>query len=698
MQRPALIFEYSPLFLIICILLGLGYAIVLYKKQGPWGANWNKVLFGTRWLAVTVISMLLVSPILKQVQNEIEKSTFVIAIDNSRSVTSNVDSASWKQVAGEIEARADELEALDFEVEFRSISQKRLADLSEIEFQEPSTNLYDLLKDVNADFEGRNLGGILLFSDGIHNQGLLPTYANYGHKIYSLAVGDTVPKSDIVLSSLLYNKISYQGNKFPLVAQLTQRGFTGETVTVTVSKGNNVLASRQARLSEERSLTEIRFEIDAKVSGYQSYTVSVERKDREFNGQNNQMKAYVEVIEGQEKIALVAAAPHPDIKSIRAAIESNENYSFHQFILSLPQDVRALRDSKDKFDLVIYHQLPGRRGVSLPFIQRFKQQETSTLWIYGGLTDLNRLNSVNDLAFIKAVAGEYDEILAVYNPAFGNFSLSSELQRSFNNFPPLTVPFGRFELKENAGVMLQQRVGSLNTNKPLVVVKGSEPRSGLILGSGLWRWKLTAYAQENDNELFNELISKLVQFLSSKEDKRKFKLYPLKNEFTTNEPVIFESEAYNDLYERIYGNKIDLQLQDEDGNASNYTYIPSEGNTRYAINGLKEGVYQYTASTILDGETLAVAGEFLVKEIQLEELNLTADYDLLRKLARKSGGNFFTIDEMDELKTTLTNEKSQGTIHSDTKYLPFINLRWIFFLILLLISGEWFIRKYNGSY
>ena len=698
MQRPALIFEYSPLFLIICVLLGLGYALLLYKKQGPWGAFWNKVLFGTRWAAVTVISMLLVSPILKQVQNEIERSTFVVAIDNSRSVPSSVDSTQWEDISKEIEARAGELKEQDFNIEFRSITKKRLASLSEVEFQEPSTDLYDLLKEVNADYEGRNLGGVLLFSDGIHNQGLLPTYSDYGHKIYSLGVGDTVPKSDIVLSSLLYNKISYQGNKFPLVAQISQRGFTGEPVTVTVNKGNEILATRRVKLAEERALTEVRFEIEAKVSGYQSYTVSVELKDREFNRQNNQAKAYVEVVEGQEKIALVAAAPHPDIKSIRLAIESNENYSFHPFILSLPKDVRALRDSKEKFDLVIYHQLPGSRGVSLPFIQRFQQQKVPSLWVYGGLTDINRLNAINDLAIIKAVAGEYDEITAVYNPAFGNFSLSDKLQRSFNDFPPLTVPFGKINLKENTTVMLHQRVGSLNTNKPLVAVNGTGTRSGLILGSGLWRWKLTAYAQNDDHELFNELISKLVQFLSSKDDKRKFKLYPVKNEFTTNEPVIFESEVYNDLYERIYGNKIDLQLEAENGNRSNYTYIPTEGNTRYAINGLTEGIYTYTGSTAIEGETFTVNGEFLVKEIQLEELNLTADYDLLRKLSQKSGGSFFTVDQMEALKAKLGSEKGQGVIHSDIKYLPFINLQWIFFLILLLVSGEWFIRKYNGSY
>ena len=92
MQRPALIFEHSPLFLIVCILIGLSYAILLYKKHGPWGPIWNRVLFGLRWATATVISILLVSPILKQIKNEIERPTFVIAIDNSSSIQETVDS------------------------------------------------------------------------------------------------------------------------------------------------------------------------------------------------------------------------------------------------------------------------------------------------------------------------------------------------------------------------------------------------------------------------------------------------------------------------------------------------------------------------------------------------------------------------------------------------------------------------------
>ncbi len=652
-----------------------------------------------RWISATLIAILLVSPIWKRLHNEIEKPTYVFAVDNSESLMEGLDSAMWLDTKSRLLNASEELVENDFDIEFRTLSDKRLNNLNDVAFNAKSTDLNDLLKNVNADYEGRNLGGIILVSDGIHNQGLLPTYSYQGKKVHAVGLGDTVPKADIILSSLLYNKISYQGNKFPLVAQINQKGFTGETVSATVFQSGNRIASKSVRLASEQEITEVRFELEAARSGYNGYTVSVEQREGEFNLDNNTKKAYVEVVEGQEKIALIAPAPHPDVKALRSAIESNQNYTFQQFILSIPQDLQRLTSSKEKYDLIILHQLPDRRRLADRFIEQFKKSGASLLWVYGGLTDVRRLNEENNLLFLDLIGGEYDQVTAYYNPGFTSFTLSDDLQRSFDGFPPLTVPFGKITRRENVSDLLNQRVGSLNTNKPLIAISDSDgTRSGLILGSDIWRWKLADYARNDNNELFNELISKLVQYLSSKEDKRKFKFYPITSEFDVNDPVLFESEVYNDLYERVYGNRIDLQITDDTGKKSNYIYIPAEGNTQYALNDLQAGVYRYDASTTLVGERMTASGEFVVREIELEKLNLTADFGLLRKLAENSGGSFFNQSQLDELTNELANEKSQGIIRTDEKYLPFINLQWIFVLILILVSAEWFVRKFSGSY
>ncbi len=219
-----------------------------------------------------------------------------------------------------------------------------------------------------------------------------------------------------------------------------------------------------------------------------------------------------------------------------------------------------------------------------------------------------------------------------------------------------------------------------------------------MLGEGLWQWRLQEFAKYDNTQAFDELLSKLTQYLSAREDKRRFRVYPEKDVFEDTEPVVFETEIYNEIYEEIFGYEISLQLTDEKGETRNYSYITSESNTRYRISNLPEGIYQYQASVDLEGARVASAGEFTVRSLQIETLNLTANHQLLRDLAANSGGQFFDRSEVEGMSAQLRTQEAKGKIYTSEAYLPIINLKWLFFVLLLLVSAEWSIRKYMGSY
>ncbi|HTF21046.1 MAG TPA: hypothetical protein VK658_23385, partial [Chryseolinea sp.] len=178
----------------------------------------------------------------------------------------------------------------------------------------------------------------------------------------------------------------------------------------------------------------------------------------------------------------------------------------------------------------------------------------------------------------------------------------------------------------------------------------------------------------------------------------KFRSYPIKQEFSDSEPVVFESQVYNDIFEPIYGNAINIELTSDTGQKTRYNYTTSAGNTRYQIGGLGEGVYKYVASTKLNNKEERVGGEFAVIARQAELQNLTADFDLLKKMSSNTGGQFYTLSKADDLKTALQAKKAKSVIHTEESYSALVNLKWVFFLLLTLISLEWFARKYFGSY
>ncbi len=127
-----------------------------------------------------------------------------------------------------------------------------------------------------------------------------------------------------------------------------------------------------------------------------------------------------------------------------------------------------------------------------------------------------------------------------------------------------------------------------------------------------------------------------------------------------------------------------------------YTYVTSPSSSRYRIGGLKEGIYRYTASTTLNGSKEQVSGEFLVTAQNLESQNLVADFVLLRKLADQSGGRFYFESELSKLSGDLNTLQAKTLIHSEDSFHPMINLKAVFFLLLFLLSLEWFTRKLFG--
>ncbi len=694
MDNFQLLFESPPWLILFCLLAGAVYAYLQYQPRGPWSTRVNQALAGIRFLLVTILGIILLSPFIKQIRNLVEPPSLVIAIDNSTSVREVEDSLALYDILEELSQVTLELEKQDFAVEVRTLYDKdQPADISLIRFDYPITDVNRLLTEIQSDYEGRNLGGVILMSDGIYNQGISPQFVPYSFRIHTIGLGDTLPKTDLNLQSVLYNKLAYQGNRYPLKAEILNTGFNGEEIVIEVLKGNDLLDSKKVLIEGTNELNEVSFFLDADQKGIQHLVVRVVPKTGEYTYKNNAKHAYVDVVEGKEKILMVANNPHPDIKAVKSAIEKNENYEFHQFIPGIDQF------EDDKYDLVIFHQFPDRQNLYRSYMERLMANNPSVWYIVGTQSNLRQLNAINSMVTITPSGNLTDQVFPVFNQGFERFGFDPELQKTLREYSPATVPFGKYEILPETEVILYQKVGAIETRNPLLVIKvDGDRKTGLMLGEGLWQWRLQEYASNLNQRAFDELISKLVQFLSSKEDKRKFKIYPVKNDIFTNESVVFETETYNDVYEKFYGNKVELIIEDEDGIQSEYSFTPSEFNSQYHLSGLDQGIYRYTATTRLSSGKKSSSGEFTVNELLIEALNLTADHQLLRTISHQTLGQFFKKDQISLLQESLLSQKAQGIIHTQEEFLPIINLKWLLILLVVLVSTEWFVRKYLGSY
>jgi hypothetical protein len=627
-----LIFEYSPWWLPVCIVVGVLYAAILYNRiKVPWSKSLSGFLAVFRFLLVSFISLLLISPFLNQTKNNFEKPLTILAIDNSQSMQLTEDSIKLQTLASSFLDLKEQLLESGYEVQFQSLDNKNLETDSELSFDYPQTDLSLLLRDIQNDFEGRNLGSVALLSDGIYTRGTAPVFTNLTYPVYSIGVGDTIPKKDLILKNVVYNKITYQGNQFPLIVEVLNEGFINDRAAISITHKGKSIASESISFSRNNQLQQVRFLIDAEENGLQRYSISLEQLDEEFTYANNYQQAYIDVIDGKEKILIVAPSPHPDIKSVTAAIEKNENYEVHLYIPGI-QDMPTSELEKE-LDLVILHQGPDKRQRITSYQKKIEDLDLPSLYIIGGQTNIAALNDQIFPNRINAVRNEGDLITTLQNPDFNFFKLSEELSSFMESYPPVRVPFGQVDTDAETSTLLYQRVGSIETTRPLLLFRNADSKkSGVLFGEGLWQWRLFEYSRNQSTVLFDELILKSVQFLSSKEDRRKFRVYPQQNEFIENEPVVLETETYNSLYEPIFGIKVDLTLQNDLINNS-YTFVTSESNSRFVLRDLDPGVYSYSASAIVNEKMENVSGQFVVKTMDLEAINLTADHRLLQELS-----------------------------------------------------------------
>ena len=222
-------------------------------------------------------------------------------------------------------------------------------------------------------------------------------------------------------------------------------------------------------------------------------------------------------------------------------------------------------------------------------------------------------------------------------------------------------------------------------------------KTGFIIGDGLWQWRLQEYAANEKHHAFDLLLGKFFQFIGSKNDKSRFRVTTGSNEYLTGEPVLFQVEVYDAIFEKITGQKIDLEITGKEF-SKKYTFNNSSTDFRYAVEGLTEGLYQFTAQTVLDGKTETVKGKFIVKSTQIEAVNVKADFVLLQNLAKKQNGKFYHEQETGKLLEDLSKIQAVSIAQTTEEFDDILRSPWLFFAVLILASFEWFLRKYKGGY
>lgn len=671
----------NVIYWLLCVLIGLIPAWLVYRndrrKNIP--VRWLPALL--RFFTFFLTAALLLAPAFPSTKTDEEKPLLLWLQDNSTSMRTALgkDSIAYGKKAQQLQEQ--------WKKDYTVVPLSFGADLGKdsiLKYNQRSTNIARALQAATEQYHDRNIGAVILSSDGIFNEGLDPLYAPLSSPVpvYTIALGDSTQPKDLSISRVYANKTVALNSNFEIIADIRAEKLNALNTNLSVIHKGKSIGQAAVKVDKDRFITSLRFETKAAEKGFQRYSVVLPPINGELNTANNRMDFFVEVIDDETKVLIKAAAPHPDIAAIREALQSVPQYKVD---ISIGSDAPGNLSS---YHLIIAHQVPAVTGTQLP------SANIPRWYILGRQSNINAFSQEQDLVKVSG-GGNTNDVLPALNNTFNYFTLPANIREVLTRLPPLQAPYGNYSVAADAQVLLKQQIGNVATDYPLWAFRNGAVPQAVLCGEGLWRWRLYEYKNTGKHDVVDELIRQTVSLLSVKKDNRPFRVFMDKYIFSDNEPVNIYAELKNDNGELINTPEVHLTLKDSAGKALAYNMEKNGSSYRLNVGLLSPGNYTFKGTVTSNGKSHVSEGSFIVESVPLEQLRTNADYQLMAQLAGQTGGSFFTFNNMLTLTDSLKNNATvKPVIHSDKTYVELIDRRWLFFLVLLIAAAEWLLRKY----
>jgi hypothetical protein len=621
---------------------------------------------------------------------QIEKPIIVIGVDGSASMVTNRDSSSIRRnLSRDLEKLIRELSGR-FVVKTYTFGDHLSAGIPS-DFKDKSTDISMFFDEISNRYVNKNLGAVILASDGIYNKGANPYYSSMklNVPVYVISAGDTIQRKDALIRNVTVNKQVYFNDQFPFEMMIEFNKCMGQTSRLQILHSGQAVFTKSLTPSDDHSIIRIDGVLQAREKGIQKYTIELQPLEGEISKFNNKRDFYVEVLESRIEVAIIYDSPHPDIAALVSALGSGEKFEVSQFS---PSD---LRNSHKVFNLYIMYQIPSVTGTAEP--SGLIPAGSPVLFVVGNQTDLAGFNRMKTGLIINAQRKSMIDVQPLPNPDFSLFSIDPQTFPLVREFPPLQCPSGSFESGLITDILFFQKIGNVQSRFPLVMFFDlPERKTGIIAGENFWRWRMWDYIQKSDFTLFDDLFTRIAQYLAVKTDSNPFRVN-VKSRIEEGSAMEFDASLFNASHELINTPDVSLEITNEEGRK--YPFIFTRTEKGYYLNAgiFPYGNYTFDATTTLGQSTYKKHGQLTVIPLDLEMINLIADFNLLHRIASSHDGIMVSGNDILKLGEIIPKRDDIKSISRfQKKFTDLTGNLWMFITILLLISGEWALRKRNG--
>ncbi len=699
-----------PAFAIAFLVAGLlALTFWTYWRTENLTRSWRWILGALRAAAFLLLLLLLLNPVFSLSEHIISPVRIALLLDNSESVTIEKGDYGGEEHYREVIShlmpeRTGEYEHLvidtyGFDADLYSIDSP-----SELQMDGTRTNI-DLalssLMDILQQHEA-----VVLVTDGIVTSGRDPsaTASRMPVPVYTVGIGDTSRQNDIVVQRVTHNPTASLNSSLTVESSILNDGFPDQDISVQLIQDDRVLDEKTLRSSDVRSVQQVQFEIMMEEEGLQQFRIHVPEVAGEWTSENNTRWFSVDVRDDQLRILHLAYEVHPDVRNVRRFLNEDKQISL-EVRTWISQDRYAegdLPDRPDTLDLIILHGFPHMdldESHARQVADRFS--ENSLLLIGSAGQDLFRLSSLfSGQLPIRFQSGYNWHDVQFHLPtdqsshAILDFEMPEDIR-----LVPTRGGIQHAESTPAAAVLLQTSYRGNATDTPFLAVRTIGNRNITHLnGYNFYRWTLST--REETRMFWENLLNNTVKWTAAQPDEQLLDLAPSDPVFQIGEPAVLNGFLRNEGGDPEQNAVIDIILERDDADDDRRYIMSNEGGGRYQleIGNLPEGTYRYTGvASRGEREIDTRSGQFNVGGVNREYLDTVRDDDLLRFIARTSGGSFLPHEQattlLDIMNDQIGFEQRTETVSQSIALHrhPF----W-FILVILLLTVEWGLRKYRA--
>jgi len=744
---------------VLAAALALGLAAWGYRRLKPWR---RIALITLRTLAIAASLVLFFQPAFQLRWVERLPNHIAILVDQSRSMavaetqgheTRAARAAAWLRQQSDALERTRKDRRTDFYTFGEALVPAAEADLA-AESHAPdgdATKLREALTALRQRYAGRDLGGVVVISDGVDNgrfaeartqKGPLDVEAveflrGLGAPVHTVWVGRP-GLHDIAVSAVLADDFAFVRTAVKVEAIVRAHGYAGQTVTVTLKRDGETVKSKPVSFNSDAGEWRIPFEFTPDRVGKYVYEISTPVLPGEALASNNARSFVLKVIRDKIRVLQVCGRPSWDERFLRSMLKRDPNVDLISFfILRTPTDLQMAPQSElsliqfptrelfeeelKSFDIIILQNFnygPYYVGQYLPRVREYVESGGALAMIGG------------DLAF--GSGGYAHSPLAEVLPVeLGDDTVAPERMLSLEEFRPRLSPTGRvhpitalsLEGRENGerwnalppleGLNLVRRArpqAQVLLEHPFLRGEGGQPlpvlaigevgkgRSLALLTDTAWRWGFWAAhagGPNADGRAFQRFWENAIRWLIQDPSQRLLHVQTDAAEYARGAKVRIDVRLLGPDYQPQKRGAVSVVVAGAGGEVvmQRSGQVDGEGEFHLELVPPKAGAYRVVARAQAGGRPLEEGEVFLVRAEGRELEDVAARDDLLRALASATGANF-SDGSIDMEKLAFLD--SEAVRVGRRKDVEVWSGAWVFFMAVALLSMEWALRRRLG--